>query len=237
MKYEEAYLKQLEKSPALQEIEWRLCKEDPYYFLTTWSRTLDNHYADGEDPMKTFPEKDYIKFFIDSWLKYKILLIPKSRQMMLSWLCVGVYLWDTQFHKARFTCFQSKREEDADELVKRLKQIWDNEPQFLKRYYNDDWTFVELKPNPQNRGHHVYCKFELPDIQSRVLWLPQWWDIVRMLTLSWMLCDEAAFQPEMDAAYTALKPTLSSWGRVTLVSTAQEWTFFEEACYDKLIMD
>jgi len=25
-----------------------------------------------------------------------------------------------------------------------------------------------------------------------------------------MLCDEAAFQPEMDAAYTALKPTLSS---------------------------
>jgi len=46
-------------------------------------------------------------------------------------------LWDTQFHRARFTCFQSKREEDADELVKRLKTIWDNEPSFLKRYYEN----------------------------------------------------------------------------------------------------
>ena len=231
----EEYLKQLNKNPKLQEIEWYMCKKDPYYFLTHWAKTVNNHYKEWENPEQTFPEKEYIKMFIENWLKYKILVVPKTRQMMLSWLCVWIYLWDTQFHRARFTCFQSKREEDADELVKRLKTIWDNEPSFLKRYY-ENWSFVELTPNPQNRWQHVYCKFELPEIKSRVLWLPQWWDIVRMLTLSWMLCDEAAFQPEMDAAYTALKPTLSSGWRVTLVSTADEWTFFEDAVFDNLEM-
>ena len=86
--------------------------------------------------MKTFPDKEYIQFFVRKWLKHKILFVPKSRQMMVSWLCVALYLWDTQFHEARFTCFQSKREEDADELVKRLKHIWDSEPVFLKRFYH-----------------------------------------------------------------------------------------------------
>ncbi len=230
------YLEALEKNAELAEIEWRLCKKDPYYWLTTYACTLDNHYVEWEDPVKTFPEKEYIKLFVDNWLKYKRLVVPKSRQMMISWLCVWIYLWDTQFHRARFTCFQSKREEDADELVKRLKQIWDNEPAFMKKYYNDDWTVINLKPNPQNRWQHVYCKFELPQIQSRVLGLPQGGDIVRMLTLSGMLCDEAAFQPEMDNAYTALKPTLSGGWRVTMVSTPETNTFFEDCCFDLLVM-
>ena len=70
--------------------------------------------------------------------------------MMVSWLCVGLYLWDTQFHKARLTAFQSKAADDADELIQRLKQIWDNEPKCLKRYYDKD-KIIELKANPTNR--------------------------------------------------------------------------------------
>lgn len=231
-----AYLDKLSKSPELQFIEYQLCKNDLYYWLTNWAKTVDSHYEEWEDPVKTFPEKEYIKIFVEEWLKYKILAVPKSRQMMISWLCVAAYLWDTQFHKARFTCFQSKREDDADELVKRLKQIWDNEPFFLKRFYEDDWTFIDLRANPTAKWKHLRCKFELPEIGSRVLWIPQWWDIVRMQTLSWMLCDEAAFQEEMDNAYTALKPTLSGGWRVTLVSTPESGTFFEDAVFDNLIM-
>lgn len=236
MKLSTEYLDQLSKSPKLQELEWRLCKADLYYWLTTWAKTLDTHYKEWESPIQPFPEKEYIKVFVDHWLKYKILFVPKSRQMMVSWLCVAAYLWDTQFHEARLTCFQSKREDDADELVKRLKHIWDNEPTFLKRYYTWEWKFIELKANPTAKGRHVFCKFELPAINSRIMGIPQGWDIVRMQTLSGMLSDEAAFQPEMDSAYTALKPTLSSGGRLTVVSTPENGTFFEDAVFDLLEM-
>ncbi len=116
------YIDKLNNSPKLQEIEWRMCKEDPYYFLTTWAKTIDVHDKSG-NPIKAFPKKEYIKIIVDKWLKEKVLFIPKTRQMMLSWLCVALYLWDTQFHRARFTAFQSKREDDADALVKRLKHI------------------------------------------------------------------------------------------------------------------
>lgn len=230
------YLDKLSKSPELQRIEWLKCRKDPYYFLTTFAKTLDSHYKEWESPIKPFPKKEYIKVFVEEWLKYKILLIPKSRQMMISWLCVAIYLWDTQFHKARFTCFQSKREDDADELVKRLKHIWDNEPFFLKRYYEDDGSFVELKANPTAKWKHLSCKFELPAIGSRVLGIPQGGNIVRMQTLSWMLSDEAAFQDEMDEAYTALKPTLSSGWRFTWVSTPENSCFFSDAVWDMLEM-
>lgn len=228
-------LQQIESSPELQAITWYMCKEDPYFWLTHYARTIDTHYTEWEEPMKTFPEKEYIKLFVDTWLKNKILFVPKSRQMMVSWLCVALYLWDTQFHKARLTAFQSKAADDADELMQRLKQIWDNEPLFLKRYY-EKWSYIELAANPNNRWQHTYCKFEIPAIKSKVIWVPQWWDKVRTLTLSWMLSDEAAFQPEMDSAYTALKPTLSSGGRVTIVSTPENGTWFEDAIFDNLEM-
>jgi hypothetical protein len=40
------YLDQLTRSPELQRIEWFKCKNDPYYFLTHWAKTLDSHYKE-----------------------------------------------------------------------------------------------------------------------------------------------------------------------------------------------
>jgi len=93
-----------------------------------------------------------------------------------------------------------------------------------------------LEANPTNKGKHVNCKFELPQINSSVIGVPQGGDIIRMHTLSGMLSDESAFQPEMEDAYTALRPTLSNNGRLTVVSTAEDGTWFEEAVFDLLKM-
>ena len=230
------YLEQLKKSPALQQLEWLKCKEDPYYWMTNYARTLDVH-AEEDACNEPFPDKDYIKFIVEKWIKHKVLLIPKTRQMMLSWIAVWLYLWDTQFHKARLTAFQSKMADDADYLVRRVKTIWDNEPDFLKRYYTGD-KFIKLVANPQNKGLHVYNKFELPIIDSWIIWVPQGWDIIRSKTLSWMLSDEAAFQPEMEDAYGAISPAISWWrARLTIISTAEDNTWFQNAVEDSLVME
>jgi len=219
-------------SKKLQAIEWKNCKDDPYYWLTTWARTLDVH-GEGTNKVNPFPKKDYIKYVVDRWLKERILLVVKSRQMMATWLFVGLYLWDTQFHAGKLTFFQSKKEDDADDLIKRAKFIWDNQPDFLKAYHNGS-KLVPLICNPQHNGQHVYCKLTFPEIYSEIRGIPQGGDVIRMHTASGILSDEIGFQPEAKAAYTAARPTISSKGRFTGVSTAEDNTFFEKLVYDKI---
>lgn len=225
------YLKKVKESKELQDLEWWACHDDPYYFLTNWAFTLDAH--DPENPIKPFPEKDYLKALVSIWVKEKLLLVPKTRQMTMSWLFTSLYLWDTQFHHGKLTFFQSKKAEDADDLVKRAKFVYDHEPSFLKRYVLDG-KFYDLKVNPQHNGKHTEGKMVFPDIYSEIRGIPEGGDVIRMHTASGILEDEMAFQPEAENAYTAAKPTISSKGRFTGVSTAEDNTFFEEMVFDKV---
>jgi len=225
------YLQKLRNDKRLQAIEWGICRDDPYYFLNNWAKTLDVH--DNVEPIKTFPDKEYIKILVDIWLKEQLLLVPKSRQMMMSWLFTTLYLWDTIFHEARMTFFQSKKAEDADDILKRSKFVWDNLPNFLKKYYKQG-SFYELKCNPQHNGQHVSCKMVFPDINSEIRAIPEGGDVIRMHVASGILSDEMAFQPEAKNAFTACKPTISSKGRFTGVSTAEHGTFFEDMVFDQI---
>lgn len=225
------YLQKLRSDKRLQDIEWGICHDDPYYFIVNWARTLDVH--DDINPIKCFPDKEYLKIITEVWLKEPLLLVPKSRQMMMSWIFTSLYLWDTIFHPARMTFFQSKREEDADDILKRSKFTWDNLPRFLKRYYKDR-TFHTLNCNPQHNGQHVSGKMTFPQINSEIRAIPEGGNIIRMHVASGILEDEMAFQPEAKDAYTAAKPTISSKGRFTGVSTAEHGTFFEDLVFDNI---
>lgn len=228
------YLQKLKDSPELQDIEWKMCQQDPYYFLTTWARTLDTHAnGKGEKPIRPFPKKRYIKIIVKTWLAVQLLLIPKTRQMMMSWIFTGLYLWDTMFHPARLTFFQSKKADDADDLVKRAKFIWDNLPSFLQRYEDETGRLVLLRCNPQHNGQHVQGKMLFPQINSEIRGIPEGGDVIRMHTASGILSDEMAFQPEAESAWTAARPTISGQGKFTGVSTAEDNTFFEDLVFDK----
>lgn len=225
------YLKKLQESKELQDVEWWQCHDDPYYFLTNWAFTLDVH--DSDNSVKTFPEKEYLKVLVDLWLKEHLLLVPKTRQMQMSWLFTSLYLWDTQFHHGRLTFFQSKKAEDADDLVKRAKFVYDHEPKFLKRYFLDG-KFRDLHVNPQHNGKHTEGKMTFPEINSEIRGIPEGGDVIRMHTASGILEDEMAFQPEAKSAFTAAKPTISSKGRFTGLSTAEDNTFFQDMVFDLL---
>jgi len=207
------FLESLSKSLELQEIEYELCRRDPYHWLTTWVYTVDPH--DKKTPIKRFPAKPHIKRLVEVWLDEPLILVPKSRQMMVSWLFCSLYLWDTQFLPGRLNFFQSKKEEDADSLIRRAKFIYDSQPKFIRKH----------KVNPSNSGRHIYCKFEIPEIQSMIRGIPQGGDQIRMHTASGVFSDEMAFQPEAEAAYTAAKPTIDGGGRWTGVSSAEPGFF------------
>lgn len=209
MKFYDALL----RDPQLAVLEYEKCKRDPWHWLTNWVWTLDTH--DKVQPVKRFPDSEYLKFTTEIWLRETLLLIPKSRQMMLTWLIVALYLWDAQFHLGRYIFFQSKKEKDADDILSRAKFMFNNQPYFLK---------------PKNE--QKYCQMSFPSTNSLIRAIPQGGDQIRMHTASGLFIDEAAFQHQAEEAFTAAKPSIDGGGKVTMVSSANPG-FFEMLVHDK----
>jgi hypothetical protein len=212
------YIQKLEKDAVARRTEMERCRRDLWYWLTRWVWTKDEH--DRNNPFKRFPDKEYLKEITEIWQREKLLLIPKSRQMMITWLIVALYLHDTQFFPGRLNVFQSKKNSDATTLVKRAKLIFDRQPSWMRQP-------VKYREDPQ-------AEMVFPKIESRISGIPQGTNQLRMHTLSGLFIDEAAFQVKLEDAWTAAKPAVDGGDcRVTMVSSAHP-SFFEMLVHDKI---
>lgn len=203
---QDSYERFLSNDRKLQKLEQELCKRDLWHWLTHWVWTQDQ--KDEADSIKRLPRKAYFREIVDSWLAEPLLLIPKSRQMMVTWLLVAINLWLAQFHTDRNVFLQSKKEKDAFDLLGRMKFIWENQPFFMRPFCK--WTEGEAK---------------FSYLRSMVRAIPQGGDQIRMQTASSILMDEVGFMEEAEEAYTAAKPSIDGGGRITMVSTANPGFF------------
>ncbi len=197
-----------------------LYRSDPWAFLSECVYTLDQ--TDAENPIKKFPvHLKYLKLYARIWQREKLVAVPKSRRMYMSWMNLALYLWDTLFHIGRANAFVSKKEDDADDLVKRAKFIYDNIP--------EDVLPKALLP----RAVYTYGKLRFPDIDSQIQGFPQGADQLRAFTFSGILADEMAFWEEAQKMYAASFPTLEGGGRFTAISSPGPG-FFKRLVFDKL---
>lgn len=193
---------------------------DPWYFASTCVRTLDQ--ADKDIPVKPFPSHfEYLKLYFKLWQKHPFIAVPKSRRMFISWATITLYVWDTAFHVGRYNAFVSKKESDADDLVKRAKFILDNIP--------EDVLPRDLIP----KYNYKYCTLEFPEIDSKIQGFPQGSDQLRTFTFSGIFGDEAAFWENAQKMYAASLPTLQGGGRMTMVSSPAPG-FFKALVHDQL---
>jgi hypothetical protein len=212
------FLKKLDDDPMARNAEMEMCIRDPWHWLVRWVWTRDEH--DRKHPFKRFPDKPYLKEITRIWREEKLLLVPKSRQMMITWLIVALYLHDTQFFPGRLNVFQSKKNADATAMVRRGKVIFDMQPWWMKQP-------VKFRESPQG-------ELFFPEIDSRIMGIPQGADQLRMYTLSGLFIDEAAFQQKLEETWTAAKPTIDGEDcRVTMVSSANP-SFFEMLVHDRV---
>lgn len=180
----------------------------PWSYIQEIVYTNDEH--DSINPVKRFPDIPYLKVLCDLWFYEPLLLVPKSRQMLITWLFVSCYLWDTQFKRGRLNFFQSKKEEDADRLIQRAHFIWEHQPDWIKQLFPAEYTFCHLK---------------FPLGHSEIWGVPQGGDQIRQYTSSGLFSDEMAFQPDAEDAYSGAKPTITGGGRFTGVSSANPGFF------------
>lgn len=194
--------------------------KSPWEFAKECVYTYDPQ--DSGNPIKKFTPYKYLYIFFLFWTQKRMCAVPKSRRMFLSWAVLILYLWDTMFHRGRFTAFVSKREEDADELLKRVVFILD---QIKERGL--------LPPDMIPKYVKTYCRLEFPDLDSRIVGYPSGSDQLRMHGFSGIMADEMAFWPFPEKMYAAAAPTIEGGGRFTAISSPAPG-LFKDIVHDQL---
>jgi hypothetical protein len=159
---------------------------------------------------------------IDVWQRNSLVAVEKSRDMMLTWLVVALYTWDTIFHKGMQNIFQSEDATKTRELVSRAWGLYNNQPRWLKG----------LHPAVHAEGTNRAGLLKVPSLQSEIIGFPQGEDKIRMYHPSGVFSDEAAFNPAASATFAAIKPAIAGGGRYTAISSANP-SWFEAICKDR----
>lgn len=196
------------------ELELEKAIKDPYYFLTRFCITMDEHWqSKGKDsPYQRIPEKEYIRDLCDVFQTEQLIAIEKTRQMMASWIFCGLALWDTMFKEGRRTFIMSKKEKDADALIQRIKGIYERLPQTVKdKYPRDPEKYLELRWSKKG---------------SVIAGLAQGPDQIRSFTSTLVIMDEAAFQEKAEKAFEAIQPSLQGGGKFVAISTTNGRNWF-----------
>lgn len=196
-----------------------------YYKNNKWAYITDCVYTrdevDVKAPIKTLPNKEYLRLYTKIFEMCPLLAIPKTRRMTFSWTTIGLYTHDFIFQKVRFFAFVSKKEEDANELVLRAKFILDHIP--------EDKIARELIP----KYNYTFNNLKAPEVDSKIQGFPQGADQLRQFTFSGVFGDESAFWDQAEEFYSATLPTIDGGGRMTLVSSVAPG-FFKRLCFDAM---
>lgn len=199
---------------------WTTAKSDVKYFFKHLVFTKDEH--DPGYRYKKFPydEKPHIDVWINNWLEYPRLIIPKSRQILATWTFAVLYLWDAISHRNRRIFFQSKKESDAGAILDRAKFVLD----YMGGKHSG--LFKQVIPAYKYTTSKGDWKLRFPELQSEIWAIPEGDDIIRSYTLSGWLCDEMAFQKNIEQAMKAAMPALIGGGRFTGLSSSNGKEYF-----------
>lgn len=203
--------------------EWQLdevarCAQEPWYWLVNYVYTIRKDEM-GESFVELVPPKEYLRMVADDWCRHTKYAISKSRQLMCTWLMIGLHTWLAQFKGHQRIVCQSKLENDADlEMIQRANFIWEHQPAWMKR----------ISP-----AKYSFCKLSFGATKSLMMGVASGGHQVRSQNPNAYLGDEAAFMPEMGEAYTAALPCCK---RITLLSSAYPG-FFDDLVHDRIVQD
>jgi hypothetical protein len=180
--------------------------------MQSFAWTQDEH--DEAKPFKRLPDKQYLRLLAYAWVHEPLLAIPKSRQMMVTWLFCATAVHETLFRPAKTTAWISKKFDDANaHIEKRVQGVADRLPK--NRLHVPKYRFIK-------------GQFESSDSGSIIMAMGEEAKGLRQYTFSWIFDDETAFQEQASEAIQAALPTVNGGGRFTLVSSANGKESFYE---------
>lgn len=206
---------------AFLELEWRRCKEDPWYFIRTYLKTKDQ--LDQKSPFKPFPNLKYLAYLTDIYLTERVAVVPKSRRTIATWHAVAFNLWDCLLWDGRLCGFMNESQIKANEMISMADLMYDSLPSWIK------------SRSPVNK---TATRLQFTARRSDIIALPQGPGVTRMHTFSRLTWDETGTQKHCPENYKAAKQTitganLEKSGQMIFIGTAQD-AWFELLVNDKL---
>lgn len=133
--YDQAYRERAERLKRIREPDFDLAalkafyKERPADFIHDWGMTFDPRNAERGIPTTTpfllFPkQREFIEWLYARWRGREDGLAEKSRDMGVSWLCVGFGVWMWLFWPGTVVGFGSRKEEYVDKLGDPKSLFW-----------------------------------------------------------------------------------------------------------------
>lgn len=165
---------------------------DPYTWVTGFTETYNEHWVEEgrPSPYETFPRLPYFGPLFDLFQAERIVLIEKSRDMMVSWACVAYLTWEAMRVPERGIVLQTQKENKVKQLIKYAKCLYRRQPQWLQDAY------PLAKPIDQQSDLSLHLASG-----SNIVGIPGGADQIRSYHPWGYMNDESAFQPEAGECY------------------------------------
>jgi hypothetical protein len=223
-----------------REAHRRRYAKDPWAWLTECVTTIDE--LDPAQPVKPFPVAAcracarylgavdgarcercgtvaaplaYLEHLTRTWHNADppLLLVPKARRMLLTWLAVALHAWLAWTRPHAKIFLVSQKEQKSAELLDRLQGI------------------LERLPPERIAPLKMHRTLSPPLLQlnneAMVFGIAEGAEQLRQYTATAVLCDEFGTWTWPRAAYSALKPSADNGGRIMIVSSAYPGTWAE----------
>lgn len=190
----------LSRQELADELEWRRCAKDPYYFFEKYWKI--RHPEKGAILLEL---RDAQRETLKVWLKEKQSIALKARQIGFSTLAAALAFHDIFFHADRYDIGLSKTERESHKLKAKVDYGYKRLPGWMKDRgplpvadtlgklaFDNDSVFECLPSTDPARGESAYRIF----------------------------VDEWAFFPNAEEAWAAIEPAVDIGGRVIALSTA-----------------
>lgn len=205
-----------EKRELIQLMEWQLWQQDISSFIDDCIWTRDE--ADA-GKVKRFPKLDYLYRIDQLSQDEKILCVPKSRRMMMTWRSLAIILYEGLFQSNSTIFIQSKKGEDSAYLLgdDRLMFMYDHLP-------HERHSFPKIKRRIKDNGGKGYDVIQL-DNGTSYFAVAEGADQLRQYTATRVYCTEMAFWAQAELTWMALRPVIQGGGRILIDSSANPGFF------------
>ena len=154
-------------------------------------------------PFKLWPAQAELLWAL---LLNRLVLILKSRQLGVSWICCWYVLWLCFWQAGKLALLLSRGQDEANEMLRRVRVLYERLPEWI-RQAGPSVVKLNTEEIAWSNG-------------SRVQSLPASPGSGRSYTASVAIMDEAAFMAYASEVYTAMKPTIDAGGQLVILSTA-----------------
>lgn len=107
---------------------------NPYVWATQHTETYNEHWIEEgrPSPYEPFPSWPYIGDLFDVLESERIVWIEKSRDLMISWVCVAYLTLQAMIVPERGVLLQTQKLEKIKQLIKYAKCLYRRQPQWLR---------------------------------------------------------------------------------------------------------